>query len=491
VTAHALPMLDPETSLVGALLTMPIEPARGVLTAVRECDLADPQLRMVLAAVRRVVDAGKRPEPGAVLAELGQREDGTRFREGRAAGVVLADLLEAARGVIDVGPYQQQVLDQSVLRAGQATAERITQAVKAEDVDRLLEIATQGLADLIGDRPVGSSSRVTQLRERILTSEQIDAEPPPTPLIEGVLYADSLCELWGRPGHYKSFLAVDFALSIATGKDWLGHAVTRAPVLYIVGEGLAGIGKRRRAWSYAWQRNDTSDIRWVKGAVPLMEPGWVEALAQLVAETRPALIVIDTLSRSIAGHNENAPEVMSAVVASADRIREAANGACVLFVHHATKDGNTNRGHSALEGACDVRWKVEKTDRGVLTLSNPKAKDDAEADDLHLVARTVDWGETDHRGRPVTSCVIESHDGFLTADELTTSEERLVDVMRDSFGTTGATSTQLREVANLPKTSFYRSLNALVSRGALTNSGTDKRPLWHLTPTLTETTDEQ
>jgi hypothetical protein len=277
-----------------------------------------------------------------------------------------------------------------------------------------------------------------------------------------------LIELWGKPGCGKSFLALDWALSVATGRPWQGHAVHPGAVLYIVGEGLAGLGKRRRAWSYAWQRPDTSGVTWLQGAVPLMSAGWVDALAQLVHELRPVLVVVDTLSRAIAGHNENAPETMSAVVEASDRIRLAAAGACVLFVHHATKDGATNRGHSALEGACDVRWKLTKED-SVLVLSNPKAKDEAEAPDRDLALRVIDLPSG---GR---SCVVESHRRLSEAEELPASEVRLLEVMRDSFGTTGATGTQLKQASGLPDTTHYRAVNALLSRGALVNVGTRKR----------------
>lgn len=340
-------------------------------------------------------------------------------------------------------------------------------------------------ADHLASRPALASAAteptlLDKLRSRLLTSEDLDALPPPRPLIDGVLWADSLIELWGKPGCGKSFVAMDWALSVATGKPWQGHDVQPGRVLYIVGEGLAGLGKRRRAWSYAWHQPRTDDITWLQGAVPLMAAGWTEALAQLVAETEPVLIVVDTLSRAIAGHNENAPETMSAVVAASDRIRQAANGACVLFVHHATKDGATNRGHSALEGACDVRWKLANSDDdGALVLSNPKAKDEAEAPDRPLGLRVIDLPGGER------SCIVESHGRTRSAEEDVPSQSRLLQVMRDSFGTTGATGTQLREAAALHKTTHYRALNDLLGRGALLNTGTRQRPFFEL-PTVRE-----
>lgn len=309
-----------------------------------------------------------------------------------------------------------------------------------------------------------------QLRGRVLTSKQLDSLPPAEPLIDGVLWADSLTELWGRPGCGKSFLALDWALSISTGRTWHGHAVTRGRVLYIVGEGLAGLGKRRRAWSHAWQQPSTDGVLWLQGAVPLMRPDWVDALAQLCVEHQPVLVVVDTLSRAIAGHNENAPETMSAVVAASDRIRNAAGGACVLFVHHATKDGNTNRGHSALEGACDVRWKLTKGD-AALVLSNSKAKDEAEAADRDLGLRVIDLPDG------VRSCVIESHSTTSTTGHLAPSEARILTVMRDAFGTTGASSAELHHASELHKTTYYRALNSLLSAGALRNVGSRQRQI--------------
>jgi len=330
-----------------------------------------------------------------------------------------------------------------------------------------------------GGAPGATAGRLEQLRARMLTSDQLDAEPAPVPLIAGHLYRDTISELWGKPGCGKSFLAMDWALCIASGKAWQGHAVTQGPVLYIVGEGLAGIGKRRRAWEAAWGHRDNGAMTWLRGAVPLMEIGWVDALAEAVADRQPVLVVIDTLSRSIAGHNENAPETMSAVVRNADRIREAAGGAAVQFVHHATKDGNTNRGHSALEGACEVRWKLVKDDGG-LVLSNPKSKDDAEAPDRNLRLRRWELGESDTFGDPVTSAIVESHRPIAGHDETTASEAQLVAVVRDNFGTTGATPTALKETSGLSKSTYYRALNGLLGRGSLTNAGTDKRPLYFL-----------
>lgn len=321
------------------------------------------------------------------------------------------------------------------------------------------------------------ADKVTQLEARLLVGEQIDAIPAPSPLIRGVLYRDTITELWGKPGCGKSLLAMDWALCIASGKPWQGHQVTPGRVLYVVGEGVGGIGKRRRAWSTAWGTN-TDQITWLREPVPLLLTEWVAALGVVVRDGGFDLVVFDTLSRAIAGQNENSSEVMSTLVQNVDWLRTNTGGAGVLFAHHSTKDGATNRGHSALEGACDVRWRLTKDSNG-LTLSNDKSKDEVAHADIGLRLKVVPLGTGDD-GEAISSAVLESHS---VADELferPASESTLMRTMRDSFGTTGATSTQLREVSGLPKTTFHRALNALVCKGELVNQGTLRRPLYVL-----------
>lgn len=59
--------------------------------------------------------------------------------------------------------------------------------------------------------------------------------------------------LIGASGVGKSFLALDFALSVATRIPWHGRNVVKGPVLYIAGEGRYGILRRARGWAIAHQ----------------------------------------------------------------------------------------------------------------------------------------------------------------------------------------------------------------------------------------------
>lgn len=73
------------------------------------------------------------------------------------------------------------------------------------------------------------------------------------------------------------------------------------------------------------------------------------------------LVVIDTLSRSIPGKDENSQEVMSQYVCEVDRVREELEVA-VMIVHHENKGGGHMRGSTVLHGATDTEIRVQAID---------------------------------------------------------------------------------------------------------------------------------
>lgn len=306
--------------------------------------------------------------------------------------------------------------------------------------------------------------RFATLRSKLLTGEQLDKLPAPEPLVEDLLMRNSLAVLYGKPGSGKSFLSVDWALCVGTGRGWMGRAVHRGKVLYIAAEGGTGLGQRKRAWQEDREEPDVAGVVWLPVPVSLVDAKWSEALIMLVAEGDYALVVIDTLSRSMPGADENSPRDMSAVVENADRIRRAA-GSCVLVVHHTPKSGETMRGHSALEGAADTGLEV-KADEITLKLTVEKQKDLPGGAEMLL------------RLEPVgDSCVIRSHDGRGTNTE---AEAKLLAAVGESCGPEGLPSSALLKVSEMADRSFWRTLKALRDAGAIANVGTEGRPRWTL-----------
>lgn len=243
--------------------------------------------------------------------------------------------------------------------------------VKISEQMRLMVAREQAIERLRRQRGAGAPARLAVLRSRLLTGEQLDDVPPLVPIVDGMLYRDSLARINGLPGQGKSFLALDVGSCVATGRPWHGRDVQRAPVLYMVAEGLSGVRARKRAWEERYGPVG-GDLRFYAGAEQIAGEDW-EIFTTLCVELGAGLVVVDTQARATAGRNENLPADMGPVVAGLDALR-VATGACVLLVHHKSKNGEGGRGTNAVEGAMQSEFDCSKTGPTV-TLRTTRQKD--------------------------------------------------------------------------------------------------------------------
>lgn len=66
--------------------------------------------------------------------------------------------------------------------------------------------------------------------------------------------------LWGQSWAGKSLVALDMGLAVANGTPFMGHPTIAGTVVYLVGEGLPGIGVRVKARLARQERDDTLAI---------------------------------------------------------------------------------------------------------------------------------------------------------------------------------------------------------------------------------------
>jgi len=196
----------------------------------------------------------------------------------------------------------------------------------------------------------------------LFTIDELAGLKPPAWQIDGVLPDRCLSVIFGRQSTYKSFVALDWCLSIAAGVAWHGRAARPGTVVYIAAEGGPGLLRRIRAWQAVHPDADPAPrFRAIPHAVDLRSAGSVNALRDALRQQLtdpPALIVIDTWSRNTPGANENSAEDTSAAVGKLDEIR-ADHGAGVLVVHHSGLETGRERGSTALAGAVDCRWETD------------------------------------------------------------------------------------------------------------------------------------
>lgn len=307
--------------------------------------------------------------------------------------------------------------------------------------------------------------RLEQIRAALLATADLESIPDPEPLVDGVLYRDSLAWLYGKPGGGKSFLALDWAGCVAGGLPWNLREVSRGPVLYLVAEGSRGIRKRVRAWEQMTGQPMTG-VLFLPMAVQLLHGTDRAALVALVGELQPALVVIDTQARVTVGAEENSNAEMGRVVAAADEIREA-SGACVVMVHHTGRQGGNMRGASAFDGAASSVIRVNR-DGDWLDVICEKQKDEGDFPPMRLrMTRTGD-------SLTLTATAVG---GPVAATE---GQADILRELRQSFGSDGASASLLLKTTGASERTFYRDLKTLVSRGAVHRGGTEARPRYYL-----------
>lgn len=219
---------------------------------------------------------------------------------------------------------------------------------------------------------------------------------PPEFVVEDLLEAETLGLIFGDPGCGKSFLAVDLALSVASGTPFHGRAVKRGAVFFIAGEGHNGLARRFAAWSKARGTplegvpmfKSERAAQFLDGASAKAVADAVEALAK--HHGQPRLIIVDTLARNFGAGDENSTQAMSEFVAAIDDLMARFPGSSVLIVHHSGHaDKQRARGAMALPGALDQEFRVEK-DGPTMRLSCTKMKDAEPPADLYFSLEPVE-----------------------------------------------------------------------------------------------------
>jgi hypothetical protein len=272
---------------------------------------------------------------------------------------------------------------------------------------------------------------------RIITFARADSiTPKPTSwLIEDWLVADSLAGLVGPSGSGKTFLALQWGACVATGAPWFGRNVAQGAVFYIAGEGRTGLRKRLAGWEQASGIPLAGAPLFVADNLPALcdeyvTAGICEAIAEIAEKTffeagcDPALIVVDTVARGLAGFDENSAADMGKFIRSLDWLR-GRFGCCVLALHH-TGHGDAAqdraRGSSAFRAALDAEF-VIKPGAEVVAVKGTKAKDWPAPLEVTLTKRVLPI-ELPGLERPETTLAL--YDGAGMAREQDKRERALV-----------------------------------------------------------------
>ena len=164
------------------------------------------------------------------------------------------------------------------------------------------------------------SSQQKKIKFQFTLYKDIDRTPRKDWLVDNFLGECEVSCDFGPPSCGKSVLATDCAAHIAAGLPWFGRRVAKGAVLYIAAE-RAALVKRRLAAFRLHHGLEDIPLAVISGLIDLRSSRndankIIDYTRRLEDETghKLKLVEIDTVSRVLAGGDENSPRDVGALV---------------------------------------------------------------------------------------------------------------------------------------------------------------------------------
>jgi hypothetical protein len=182
------------------------------------------------------------------------------------------------------------------------------------------------------------------------------ADQQPDWLVEGLWASQAVGCIGGIPKIGKTWLALELALAVASGKPCLGRFAVHqpGPVLVYCAEDKA-LAVKKRVAGLAKVRGvdfDRLAVGWIgASSLHLDDPRDRRRLAVTLLATKPRMLVLDPLVRLHRGDENSAAEVSDLL--GFLRTLQRDHGVAVVLVHHVRKSGAADPGQ-ALRGSGDL-----------------------------------------------------------------------------------------------------------------------------------------
>ena len=229
-------------------------------------------------------------------------------------------------------------------------------------------------------------------------------------LVGNLIESGSLVLVYGESNTGKSTFAIDVALTCGRGMPWRGRRTRKAISAYLPLEGARGVRQRVQAKLRYDDVPEEVPFADLTGRLDLLNPtGTVVLLGTLrqvhgIDSSAELILIVDTVSRAMAGGDENSSQDMGALIGACDLIRSEL-GCTVMLIHHAGKDATKGaRGHSSLRAAVDTEIEVTGTvNPRVVTVR--KQRDLPSGETFAFDLETVALGTDPETYDPISACV--------------------------------------------------------------------------------------
>lgn len=283
----------------------------------------------------------------------------------------------------------------------------------------------------------------------------------PDYLIYELLPENSHGLLAGNTGSYKSFIALEMAHCISTGRPFMGKEIIKqGTVIYITGEGHNNLNKRLTALT---ERHGTSGNVLVKSNIDLSDFTTLAELQRAVEKVKPVLIIYDTLNSLSNGLDNNSSASVSKFLKSIINISDTV-GAGTMIVHHFGKDSSRGmEGSHAFKSNSDHVFTTTKSSAPfTTTLKCDKQKDGEEFEPIQIEFEIVEIQNPnmiDVKGKRATTLLAKD----FRSTKQKTAKDMVYSLIKDSDH---PVTTQ--EVKDLLGDKFnYKYLSELTSKGLI------------------------
>ncbi|MBR0797306.1 AAA family ATPase [Bradyrhizobium jicamae] len=270
-------------------------------------------------------------------------------------------------------------------------------------------------------------------RAFIMYAEIDDSTSSKSWLVDRILGCGELSAVYGPPGCGKGVLVEDMALHVCAGLEWHGKPVTRGAVVYVALERKALVERRALAFRKKYGLQDLPfailggvyDFRDERTAKEII--GICKEVHDLAAEP-VVLVIVDTVSRALAGGDENSPRDMGALVTTTARIQERTK-AHVLLVHHIPHDSERLRGHGSLLGAVDTTLSVSNSG-DVRSAKVVKANDSEEGEAVSFKIEGIEISRDGTTAPVAIPC--EARPAEPRKQKLTANQQTMLGILQDA-----------------------------------------------------------
>ena len=323
--------------------------------------------------------------------------------------------------------------------------------------------------------------------EHLYAGEEIKNLPPTEWILQGRLVKKGLTALYALPGGGKSFVAIDMGLAACLGENWWGENFpANCKVLYIAAERYSEVRDRLEAACKKRGIKIPSNFKLYARPKPLQIVANYLDLIEIAETVRPDIIIFDTFAKMTLGVEENSAKEIGPIAENFSQVVFAAGPQCGgLMVHHAGKNELAGlRGSTALLGALDGVWKLDKQEGGGLMLSVEKLNAAEAPLPAYFRIEGVDMPDPQKPGELRSVGVLTSQGYAQVADGV---EGKVLALLCDGYEVEGASRSQLTAEYNhtyKPKASeaektsdrtINRALLKLMARNSIEKLGNGSR----------------